>query len=481
VTASLVDCLIEALNQERVRYCSWKSNIDLDQALTGQMDLDFLVDRESYLPALSVLARLGFKPAGPRWGGTTPGIAHFYGYDPAADRLAHVHLFSRVITGESFLKSHMLPFEDLLLENPRYSGSLPVASYSAELVIFVLRAFIKYGSPLDLLVLRRQAEKLRKEARWLHEHADREQSLDLLRRHCPVVDEDLFLRCLQALENGASLSQRIALARQVRGRLRAYARHTALEWAGAMARLAVSQLQRRLGARRKNKVFHAGGRVIAVVGGDGAGKSTLVSELGRWLGRDFTVRVVHAGKPPASLLTAPLNLALRLLRRGRGSRGEGLSPNGSGRKGGLLYALRAVALAYDRRSLLRRAWQAAAKGDIVLVDRYPTATPGLMDSPRLAERPGDGRLYRCLVRLERELYAQIPPPDVVLRLQVSVETALQRNRARAGGEPDDYIQARHQSVPAWQRPDAGQVHDVSAERPLEAVLLEIKDLVWQAL
>ena len=42
-------------------------------------------------------------------------------------------------------------------------------------------------------------------------------------------------------------------------------------------------------------------------------KSTVVSETSKWLGKDFLVRVIHAGKPPATLATAPANLALGLV------------------------------------------------------------------------------------------------------------------------------------------------------------------------
>ena len=314
MVSNLVDCLLETLNLERINYCHWKSNIDLAQATSGEMDLDFLIERESFQPMISILSRLGFKPTIVRWGLNSPGISHFYGYNSAADRFAHVHLFSRVLTGESFLKSHLLPLESMLLQNVRLDGQMRVTSKSAELVIFTIRTYIKYGSILDLVYLYKKNEKIRSELNWLKDGSDLTTSLCLLNKYCPVIDDQLFLQCINAIENNASLLQRISLARKVRSNIRYYSKHTFFEWISSYFMLAFNQVQKRIGSRKKNKVLQAGGAVIAIVGADATGKSTVVSELGRWLGKNFLVRIIHAGKPSTSWVTAPINLVLSLVR-----------------------------------------------------------------------------------------------------------------------------------------------------------------------
>jgi hypothetical protein len=157
------------------------------------MDLDFLIDRESFQPVISILSRLGFKSTMVKWGANTPGISHFYGYDPITDRFAHVHLFSRVLTGESFMKSHLLPFESMLLQNTRFDGQMRVTSKSAELVLFTVRTYIKYGSLLDLAYLYKKTEKIKSELNWLKDGSDFNTSLHLLNKYCPVIDEQLFV------------------------------------------------------------------------------------------------------------------------------------------------------------------------------------------------------------------------------------------------------------------------------------------------
>src|SRR5690606_9166160 len=128
----------------------------------------------------------------------------------------------------------------------------------AELVLFTLRMFIKYGSLPDLVVMRRKSAALRREVRWLQEGGGLADALALLKKHCPVVDAELFLQCVRALEGEAPLIRRMVLARQVRRQLKGYARHG---WAGrllAYARMFWAEGQRRLlGRKQKNKVFES--------------------------------------------------------------------------------------------------------------------------------------------------------------------------------------------------------------------------------
>jgi thymidylate kinase len=311
-----------------------------------------------------------------------------------------------------------------------------------------------------------------------------------------VVEEPLFLDCVRTLETSAPLARRLLLAHRIRRRLRVYAKYAVgARW------LAHAQLAWHHGGRlltgRRNRMLAAGGAVIAFVGPEATGKSTLVEETRRWLGSVFAVRAVHAGKPLSAWLTYPVNAALPLLRglapRLRTSRVEGHVDGAPGAPGprrglaGLAYALRAVSVAWDRRRLLVGAARAAANGEIVICDRYPSAIVGAMDSPRL--RPGEagggvlGPVHSRLARLEHRLYAQIPPPEAVLRLRVSLETAKRRNqeRIKPGKEADSYVESRHRQRAEWCRAGVRSFRDIDTERPLPETLLCVKKAIWESL
>jgi thymidylate kinase len=191
-----------------------------------------------------------------------------------------------------------------------------------------------------------------------------------------------------------------------------------------------------------------------------------------------------------------MNLALRFARRffphrqrktEENAATAGNSPHQAEGMLSLVSALRAVTLAWDRRNLTIRSRRRAAHGEIVVCDRYPAEIVGAMDSPRLREQPaGEGkraRLYNWLARVERGLYDQISPPDIVLRLSVSVATMKNRNRERAktAKDADDYLEARHQLSGEWRKSGTKYLHDIDTEHSLAETMLRVKQAIWHSL
>ncbi|MDX1301625.1 hypothetical protein [Photobacterium sp.] len=257
----------------------------------------------------------------------------------------------------------------------------------------------------------------------------------------------------------------------------------------------------------ENRAKNSDAAVIALVGPEATGKSTLANEIGAWLGELYSVRVIHAGKPPATWSTWPIHALLPLLRKKmpalRTSRIEGhvmtqeevgrhpaetVKPRKSTQKlGSLIYAIRAVCVAWERRQLLVRSRRAAGSKGFIICDRYPSNKPGGMDSARLvvdADHKGViSALYNLLARLESKIYQQIPPPDIVLQLQVSLETAKRRNRSRvkADKEGDGYIESRHQKVRDWHRIGTETVHYIDTEQPLTDTIQSVKKAIESTL
>lgn len=499
MSIGIIDQLVETFNNKNICYCHWKSNFSLAESMSGDLDLDLLVDRKELSASQDILLKLGFKLALTKIGQDVPGIYHYYGFDQEYGQLVHIHLFSSVLTGESYVKTHLLPFDRMLLENVYKIGQIKVTSKPAELVVFIVRHFIKYGSPLDLIHLARNSASVNSELNWLQEDGDVTQSLTLLKKYCPVIDEQLFLQCVSALRENQSLLKRITLAQRIRRRLQIYKKYSALGYLAAYFQLAGEQILRRTRGIKRNKLLNTGGAVIAFVGPEATGKSTLVGESRDWLGKVFVTRKIHAGKPPSSWVTFPINIVLPWARslwpRMRTSRLEGhvsadddeLALNKTGGFSGLIYALRSVSLAWDRKQLLVKARKSAANGEIVICDRYPSETIGAMDSPRLEEiSTGNAKIskiYNYLARLEKKIYRQIPPPDAVLQLRVSVETAKKRNqeRIKAGKESDAYLESRHRQSREWNMAGTKYVVPIDTELPLIETILNVKQNIWEIL
>lgn len=245
--------------------------------------------------------------------------------------------------------------------------------------------------------------------------------------------------------------------------------------------------------RRKGKMVpQSGGAVIAFVGPEATGKSTLLREISNWLGEHFEVERIHAGKPKPTVLSMLPNVLLPALRRllptyrsgsieavyiskERQEKPPTVYP--------LIFAIRSVLLGYDRWSLLKHAYRQASSGVIVLSDRYPSLCPGAPDSPQLSHLPVVPNRYpirRMLARVERRLYREIPPPDIVLSLRVPLEVAILRNKTRGKREPEDFVRLRHSQSSALEFGEA-PVFEINSNQPLDATVLAAKRAIWKAM
>jgi thymidylate kinase len=225
--------------------------------------------------------------------------------------------------------------------------------------------------------------------------------------------------------------------------------------------------------------------LIAFVGSEATGKSTILNQVEAWLGESHRVRRVHAGKPPSTPITFVPHVLLPALRavfpEQRTLRVEERYEDGE-RAGDtpypLLFGVRSVMLAYERRALLSRAIR-SGRGTVVLSDRYPSDTSGAPDGPQLAHLSlPSGRLSprRALARLEERLYRDIPAPDLVFHLTAPLEVTLARNAARSKREPEDYVRFRH-ALSSRLRFDGAPVYRIDTDRDLEVVVREITEVI----
>src|SRR5438128_6776285 len=353
--------LFESLGRAGVRYCHWKSNWRLPEALRGETDLDLLVHRADMSRFLSVVGALGLKPGS---GEDHPSVCHCYGCDDESGRLFDLHVYYWIITGGT-IKGYHLPVEDMLLGGARPTeAGVYVPEPAAELVLFVIRKSLDYAVAIEALIPR-EWKTAADELRWLMSQGATDQEVRrLLAEYLPSVDFALFRKLRDAIESGRWGLGRYRLGRALASRLRPYRRFARPSATLARSRRAWRKAWRTLQGGTPPQALLSGGAVIAVVGSDGSGKSTVVGEVSRWLGEFLSVATIHGGKPPPSVPTALPRLLLPLLRRMmpryRTTRTElraakGTEPEGMRTGPLLVYALRALMLSFGCKTLLIRA------------------------------------------------------------------------------------------------------------------------------
>jgi len=474
----LVIKLCNALAAEEINYCHWKSNEALDRSANGDNDLDLLVSRIHAQHFTEILYRLGFKETLSVKRDELPGVRDYYGYDVKSGRLIHVHAHFQLILGNDLSKNYRLPLENRYLESSVQGDLFRVPRLEWECVIFVLRMVLKH-STWDSILMRhgRLSPSEERELVYLSAPSALLKAKALL-QYLPGLSSNLFEECLQALQPGCSFWMRIKVGEQLQRVLQSSARYPhSTDVLAKFARRVWHPIQRRVfGYKPKNR-FASGGLFIAIVGGDGAGKTTLIDELYAWLSGKFEVTKVHMGKPDWSLSTILIRGFLKIGSFLGFYPFEGDIYEESRQPHGLPWFIRAVCTARDRYLTYVRARQFSSNGGLVLCDRFSFLDFMRMDSlqceqaiPSLKKR---NWFHKLLAKWERDYYERIKLPDLLIVLKVEPQIAVQRKKE----ESEAAVWARSSEV--WQldwRQESAFI--IEAGLPRAEVVAQAKALLW---
>ena len=499
-TLPLIRALCDNLAVAGVVYCHWKSNDALDRSARGENDLDLLVRRADIQRFTEVLCALGFKEAKLPPTRQMPGVLDYHGLDEASGRLVHVHAHYQLIIGEDMTKNVHLPLEGPYLASATRVELFPMPEPSIELIVFVIRMMLKHATwDTALTGIGKLKPAERRELDYLQTRADHARMHELLKAHLPNINPHLLDRCLDALSSGASLWSRLRAGSQLQRALRAHTRYNV--WTDSllkMGRRGVRGCQRRLVKvaprtfAQPRKRLTRGGTIIAVVGGDGAGKSTVVDAAQRWLGKQLDVLPAHMGKPEWSWLTIVTRGLLGLVRRIKWADYASFADarytaDGTASFPGYALLLRELCTARDRYRTYAKMRRYATNGGFVVCDRFPLRQIQLMDGPQIphlvpAEKTSS--LIRLLARWEADYYARILSPDLLIVLRLDPEIAINRvvDRAIALGQREDAAAVRLRNQEIWQADwSDSRAYVIDASQSAEHVISELKALIWSRL
>lgn len=449
-----------SLESHGIRAVQFKSSLGLPQAFAGEADFDLVVDPTQLDAAIALARMFGFCMRTNTDPLLDPRIIDLVCWDPESRRMHHLSFHRELIFGERPVKRHVVPWERVASVGTIPHGpGLHVLPPAAELALLLVRVTLRAFRPPRAWSLKASAF-----------HGIEHGVVAEFRALNGQVPDDALARATEALGLGSGARTiRIRRAvephapdrsvlRQERQPLLRSLRPLRVHWA-IITRLRALRHRRTEVTRSVTR-----GLVVAVVGADGAGKSSVTSRLAQQLQYKLTAEVLYLGRPRDTRLQAGVDRLVTVLIRITPMKAEAA-----------INALRTLAVALGRRLLIRQAFRRRESGRVVITDRYPLEEFHTMRVPMDGPRLPEGGL---LCRIERTLYRGMrQDPDLLVVLVADDELVLSR---KSHAEDDDQVRAKAAAVRALdtQRPDRLAI---AAEDPLDDIVHTIVTRVWEAL
>lgn len=500
--------LFSSFEENNINYIHFKSNTNLSKSFEGKADFDVLVDKNRIIDVERLIAEHNGKRHNPIHIGDYPGVDNWLVFDDISGKIYHLHLHYHLATGKPLVKDYIIPWNELLFSTRKKDAEFHIyrTDYNVELFLLAFRSVLKANS-FDYVKKIIGSYKLKKGLQLEWDDLKTKTTPAGLRCTADIVCPDQADRFVEILSKNVLTSKDyLWIHRYVRKVMNVHRRYSGFE---ATLRTVVYQFLvkvRKIWSRKMGglsiikKTSLQGGLIIAFVGVDGAGKSTLSNEVAKWMSAgkiDSRRFYMGTGDGKTTFFMSFIKKLHKINNERFSKKKQEDKDHHLNEKGKIkvitwykdpikfikkyIRVLQINSVQKNNTRKIKNMYRYKLNGGISVLDRWPQIEiAGQNDGPKIVKYRdvfGNNRLLERSIEKEKENLDIVRTilPDIIFRLNISLDTCMKRktehtNRHTFERKLDELNQLKFQGA---------NIVEINAELPYDEELLMIKKYLWR--
>jgi thymidylate kinase len=451
--------IFKEVNESQLEYVLMTGNADLEKAFKGVGDFDVLVNKKDGQSFELLLLNLGFKRRISTFNNFFFGVDNFLFYDSINEKTHHFHIHYDVVFGPKnglnyYFKDSNIWFKNAYLHD---KWAIKIVNPEVEYVFLILRILASNDTlkKIKSFIKGKDNSKYKLKHNKLIKLVNSEK-LDF------VLKNDFFefkkIVSTSFKNKGCnSLLQEIALKKETNKILNNYLRV-------APETNSIFNSLRQESKQVSSHALSTNGKIISLIGVDGAGKTTLSNEVKNWLDYKLSARNIFLGQVKNSRVNWVLRKLSKVFK-------AFLLTSISNYVKDYTHIINAK---YRQKGVIESNYL-AQRGHFIITDRYPLKEfwnmELIMDGPKLKEKSS-------LYTKERDIYDKIDNyPHLIIILKIPIEVSVSR-KPEEHSDPKrvDNLKKKIKAITSIEK--LPNIIVIDATQSYNAVKKEVKSIIW---